>query len=570
MSELGFGRRKPMIAKMSREAMPLRAEPDRALMARTLAYLFAAGTGIALLSLLLPVGVAEAGEGDFLARMAAVGALATAALVIVLVRGATVIRAWAYHLILAVGTTLISVAVFTSGDAASIHVMFYVLVAFYAAYFFSPGQAGVQVAFVGIAYGSVLLALNDDGETARWLTTVGTLAVATILIGTLKARLERLIERLADAARTDVLTGLLNRRGFEETIELELERARRSGRPLSLIVGDLDRFKELNDRHGHRAGDGALERLAAVLRAEKRRIDTAARVGGEEFAILVPESTEHDAYILAERLRRAVRDARDPDVPHTTISFGIATYPVHGFNAETVFQAADGALYAAKELGRDRTVIHNPEIAAALASTAARREASREGYLATILALAEALDVRDTGTARHSETVARYSELIARELQLPDEVVERVRIGGILHDVGKIGVPDSVLNKPGPLDAADWDEMRTHPLIAARILDSATVEDIRAWVLCHHERPDGTGYPHGLVGEEIPLEARILAVADAYEAMTADRVYRDALSPERARAELVEGSGTQFDAQVVDALLAVIDRKGAGDAAHAA
>jgi putative nucleotidyltransferase with HDIG domain len=247
-----------------------------------------------------------------------------------------------------------------------------------------------------------------------------------------------------------------------------------------------------------------------------------------------------------------------------TISFGIASFPVHGSDPGLLYQSADGALYAAKELGRDRTVIHNPEVAAALASAHARKEAQREGYLSTILALAEALDVRHSGTAKHSQTVAQYAELIARELDLPKDVVERVRIGGVLHDVGKIGIPDSVLNKPGPLNEDEWVDMREHPLIAARILDSATVEDIRSWVLSHHERHDGQGYPNGLAGEDIPLEARILAVSDAYEAMTSDRAYRPALTPEDARAELVRGAGSQWDPRVVDAMLLVLDRTGTG------
>jgi putative nucleotidyltransferase with HDIG domain len=291
-------------------------------------------------------------------------------------------------------------------------------------------------------------------------------------------------------------------------------------------------------------------------------MDHVARIGGEEFALVVPESSEHEAYVLGERLRRAVREEFQGSDRQVTMSLGVASFPAHGGSTEALFQASDGALYAAKELGRDRCVIHNSEIAAALASAAARKEAQREGYLATILALAEALDVRDSGTAQHSQTVARYSELLARELELEEELVERVRLGGMLHDVGKIGVPDSVLNKPGPLDESEWREMRAHPLIAARILDSATVEDIRSWVLSHHERHDGTGYPQGLEGDDIPLEARILAVADAYEAMTSDRVYRPALAPDEARAELVGGAGSQFDPLVVQAMLRVLDRVG--------
>ena len=531
-------------------------------MARSLAYLFAAAAALALVSLELPHG---GGERPFevAAPFALASAVATVAVIGLLLGGSRVLRVWTFHLILASKTALISTAIYFSGGTSSTYVMFYVLVALYASYFFTRGQAAAQVAFVGLAYAGVLLAHNaGDAVFARWLTTIGTLLVAGSLIRTLKERVERLISRLQDAARTDVLTGLLNRRGFQEQFDNELERSRRNGRPMSLIVGDIDSFKALNDRYGHKAGDRALEKVSTVLLSAKRQIDIAARIGGEEFAVILPETEDHGAYVLAERLRRSVAQAFSAEEPKVTISFGIASFPKIGATTESLLHAGDQALYAAKELGRDRTVIHNPEIASALAGAVSRREAQREGYLATLLALAEALDVRDSGTSRHSKTVAHFAELTARELDLPDDVVDRVRIGGMLHDVGKIGVPDSVLRKAGPLSADEWAEMRKHPEIAARILDSATIEDIREWVLAHHERPDGLGYPLGLAGEQIPLQAKILAVADAYEAMTSDRVYRAALTPAEARDELRRAAGTQFDQVVVEAFLHALDRVG--------
>ncbi len=237
-------------------------------------------------------------------------------------------------------------------------------------------------------------------------------------------------------------------------------------------------------------------------------------------------------------------------------------YPKHGHSADALLLAGDQALYAAKELGRDRTVIHNPEVAEVIAGVAERARDYGDGFLATVMALAEALELRADGGVSSSRVVSRYAELVARELQLSEEVVERVRIGGLLHDVGKIGVPENVLNKPEPLDDGDWQEIRRHPLIAARILDSSAVADIRDWIVSHHERPDGQGYPHGLTGEEIPLEARILGVADAYEAMTSERIYRTALTPAEARAELMRGVGSQFDERVVKAFVRVLDRLG--------
>jgi putative nucleotidyltransferase with HDIG domain len=190
-----------------------------------------------------------------------------------------------------------------------------------------------------------------------------------------------------------------------------------------------------------------------------------------------------------------------------------------------------------------------------------RRQEGSDGNLAAVLALTDVLDIRDAGTATHSQTVGRYAESIARELGFSPELVERVRLAGILHDVGKIAVPDAVLRKPGPLTDEEFDQMRPHPEVGAVIVDGADLKDVASWVMAHHERPDGRGYPHGLKGDEIPLEARILAVADAYEAMTVDRVYRKALGADEARMELIRCAGSQFDARVVEAFLIVLARE---------
>jgi putative nucleotidyltransferase with HDIG domain len=246
-----------------------------------------------------------------------------------------------------------------------------------------------------------------------------------------------------------------------------------------------------------------------------------------------------------------------------TISLGVATFPRHGSTTESLIYGADEALYAAKKLGRDRTVVYNPEIAETLLAATGHAAPRSERHSATVLALAEVIDIRDQGTAAHSETVGRLAGAIAREMELSPDVVERVRFGGIVHDVGKIGISDSVLRKPGWLSDEDWDEMRRHPEIGARILRGANLDDIGDWVLAHHERPDGQGYPHGLAGHAIPLEARILAVADAYEAMTSDRVYRPAMTPPAAREELLRCAGTQFDQRVVEAFMGILDRESA-------
>jgi diguanylate cyclase (GGDEF)-like protein/putative nucleotidyltransferase with HDIG domain len=371
-----------------------------------------------------------------------------------------------------------------------------------------------------------------------------------------RRRIKSLRARIADANRTDPLTGLLNRRAFEETLELELERATRADRPMSVIVGDIDGFRAINEQHGHAAGDTTLQAVAQNALKWKRRIDQAARIGGEEFALVLPETDERGAFIVAERLRRAMHRSFVDSSVGVSFSFGVATAPAHGADGVALLTAADSATAAAKDLGGDRTVIYSDEVARTLAQMG---HASGELQLATVIALAEALDIRDTGTGQHSHTVGRYSELMARELGFEEERVERIRLAGVLHDIGKIGISDRVLSKPGPLDAEEWQEMYTHPEIGARLLSRPEFDDLRAWILAHHERPDGLGYPQALSADKIPLEARILAVADAYEAMTADRVYRPALGEEAARAELEAGAGSQFDAQVVEAFLRALD-----------
>ena len=376
-----------------------------------------------------------------------------------------------------------------------------------------------------------------------------------------RRQIATLTARLSDATRIDPLTGLLNRRAFEELFDSELERCRRTGRGLSVIVGDLDGLSEVNKRRGHRGGDAVLQLVARDMEKWKRRIDSAGRIGGEEFALLLPETDEGGAFLVAERLRRAAhRTFADQPMP-VTISFGVASHPEHGDERDLLLAAALRANDAAKELGRDRSVIYSAEVARMLAATPGADGA--ELQLATVVGLAEALDIRDTGSTGHSQTVGRYAQITATELGLTPERIERVRIAGLLHDVGKIGVSDRVITKPGPLDADEWQQMRTHPEIAARLLAHPEFDDLRAWILAHHERPDGRGYPAGLAAADIPLEAQILAVADAYEAMTADRAYRAALGAEAARAELEAGAGSQFDAAVVRAFLAALARDSA-------
>jgi diguanylate cyclase (GGDEF)-like protein/putative nucleotidyltransferase with HDIG domain len=365
--------------------------------------------------------------------------------------------------------------------------------------------------------------------------------------------------RLTEASRVDALTGLLNRRAFEEMLDFELDRSRRTGRPVSLIIGEIDGLGRLNAERGHAAGDSALQQLANDMAKWKRRIDSAGRLGGEKFGVILPETDEEGAFLVAERLRRASRRTFAADALPLTVSFGVAGYPEHGEQFGVLMGAAVRAVHAAHELGRDRSVIYCPDLERMLAE--ARDPSAAEPRIADLIGLAEELDVRDSGVGGHSHAVGDYAELIARELGFSAEHVERIRLAGVLHDIGKTGVSDRLMSKPGPLDPDEWRSIRTHPEIGARLLAHPELEDLGAWVLAHHERPDGKGYPHGLEGDDIPMEARILAVADAYEAMTSERPYRSSLADGAAANELRAGAGTQFDTQVVTVLLAALERQ---------
>jgi diguanylate cyclase (GGDEF)-like protein len=441
----------------------------------------------------------------------------------------------------------------------------YVWVALGSAYFFSTRQVVVQLTLIAGSYALVLGLTSSLVEGApRWLATMASALVAAVLVGALRSRVAEIVSRLADAARTDPLTGLQNRRGFEESFEAEVDRAAREGRELTVVLGDLDHFKSLNDRLGHPAGDAALVRVGQLLLAGMRRPDSVARTGGEEFALLLPQAGGEMAWAVAERMRTTVEEAFGGDSVPLTVSLGLASYPRDGVTADALLATADQALYAAKQLGRNRSVIYSEEIAPLVR----QRAASADVQLATLLGLAEALDLRDSGTADHCRTVGRYCGLIAGKLGLAPDRVKRIETAGILHDVGKIGLPDEILRKPGELTEEEWRPLRRHPEIGARILSDDAFADIRDWIVAHHERIDGEGYPRRLAGDEIPLEARIIAVADAYEAMIGERVYCAARSPEEARAELLRCAGTQFDPMIVAAFVAALREEAAAGPAH--
>lgn len=529
---------------------------DTSLMAKALAGLFCAGATLALLTVVLP----RSQDFDEVGMLAVVGnAYVVAALLYGL---ADRLSPRMLRPALAWGSTLITAVAYFSAESPSPLIFFYLWVFLYASYFFTRPETIAQVVYVGAVYAALLaMAPPASGTAAWWVVGMGALVVAAVLIGAMRRRTDVLIEQLYDAARTDPLTGLLNRRGFRELLDLELERARRGEGCVAVVVGDIDHFKEVNDRGGHHVGDAALQRTARILDEDKRQLDVVARVGGEEFTMILPETDAPGALAIAERLRCRFQREFAADTVPLTICFGIAAYPADGETAGALLRAGDAALYGAKAGGRNRSVIHSLALRELVTRSGVGVDIEGERYIGVVRDLAEALDLRFSGSARHSETVGRYAEMMAVELGIPQERVARVRLAGILHDIGKVAVPDAILHKPGKPTEEEWATIRRHPELGAQILEHPSLADVRRWVAAHHERPDGKGYPLGLSGTAIPVEARILAVADAYEAMTSDRSYRASIGHEAARAELQRFAGSQFDPAVVEALRTVVGRE---------
>jgi diguanylate cyclase (GGDEF)-like protein/putative nucleotidyltransferase with HDIG domain len=352
-------------------------------------------------------------------------------------------------------------------------------------------------------------------------------------------------------ALTDPLTGLGNHRHFQERLQRELAHAEETGGVVSLCLLDIDDFKQINDRHGHPAGDRVLSQVSSRL----RQGGEAFRLGGDEFALLLPAADGETAVTIAGAIVKRVREWNIGQVGTITMSAGVATFPLDGRERDSLIRLADGALYLAKEHGKNQVRLAGggPGLPEEL-----HRGTDREARFRAAAALARAVDRRDAVTGSHSERVAAVSTAIAEQLRLPRAEVDLIRLAASLHDLGKLAVPEELLQKPAELTTAEWLVVRRHPEIGHRMLESLGVAPVADWVLHHHERWDGSGYPDGLAGEDIPLGSRIILVASAFDAMMFGRLYRRPLTREEACAEIERCSGTQFDPQVVRAFFAAV------------
>lgn len=366
-----------------------------------------------------------------------------------------------------------------------------------------------------------------------------------------RRRVGELEEQLARAMGRDQLTGsLLTMQAFRTQLELDVKRAHRYRRPLGVIVIDIDGFRRVNLSHGYGAGDGVLRAVAEVITETSRANDLASRLGGDEFAMLLPETGSDGAGVLAQRMLGQLEDLPAGPVRGIGASIGIAALrPEMG--PEQLLGAARSAAERAQSEGGARAVVYAPR------NEAGADDAEISGAHGDVIAaLASALQERDQYTGDHSESVVDVAAKVGESLALDAESITRLRTASLLHDIGKVGVPDHILHKPAPLDANEWEIMRQHPIIGERILRAIPGLGAVAKIVRHeHERWDGKGYPDGISGEEIPVGARIILVCDAYHAMTSDRPYRAAMSHPDAIAEVTRNAGSQFDPNVAEALV---------------
>ncbi len=455
-----------------------------------------------------------------------------------------------------------------------------------------PGQlAGVlpesrAVLCLPISYGESLLGvLNVESRDENAFAPQDVLILNT-LADLLATALHNsfVFQKLQQQSITDGLTGIKTRRFFWEALSSEWKRASRSGRPFSVVLVDLDKFKEVNDSLGHLEGDLVLARVGRLLEQKCRQSNVVARYGGDEFIILMPETGIEHAQVLAERLRLWV--ATDPmlEEHHITGSFGVASFPVHGFSMEDLIRVADAGMYVSKHAGGNQVSTsdafgevsamqrqlvsgyiegflhreHNgPEHLEELLSTLRKLcgpedDAGHRAMREAVEALSRAAELREHNASGHGEQCGHYAGIIARGLNLSAQEVEDIIFAGRVHDVGKLFIPDRVLNKPGALSDDEFAVIKTHAQVGAEVARAIPeIEHVAQAIEFHHEAFDGSGYPRGLKGESIPLYGRIVAVADAYVNMISDRSFAPPKTDEQAMGELGKQSGTRFDGMIV-------------------
>jgi diguanylate cyclase (GGDEF)-like protein len=432
---------------------------------------------------------------------------------------------------------------------------------------FWTGERHMEQGFRSIVY--LPLTITDH--------SIGSLILASRKPNAYSRRQIRLLERVAlqiatpienaqlyaqveQKSRIDELTGLFNRRHFEERLKEEISRHSRYGDVFSIFMLDLDNFKNYNDLYGHPAGDILLNQIGKIIKGSLRNIDKAFRYGGDEFVVILPQTNKDDAYVVAERVRAQLAGEMEKKAINVTCSIGLASYPADGVMTSELVDVADTALYYAKRTGGNRIYLSSKILPKPLADGGITGIDTRRDSLSAVYALVSAVEAKDPYAYGHSKKVNTHAVALAERIGLSPDEVFKVSTAALLHDIGIIGIPDRVLNKKGELNEGDWEAIKAHPRLGAIIIGNIpSLIPCVSSILHHHERWDGGGYPEGLKGEEIPLEARILAIADSFAAMTSVRPYRPALSHDEILKELRQGTGTQFDPKLVEVFISIIE-----------
>jgi diguanylate cyclase (GGDEF)-like protein len=421
-----------------------------------------------------------------------------------------------------------------------------------------PGGVAVPIRVRRELWGSLLVVARADALIP--LDLEERLGVFADLVGLAIANTDT-SAHLLSLATSDPLTGLLNHRAFQERVESEVGRAQRYGRPLALVLLDLDYFKSINDAYGHQAGDAALMHAARLLEAGARAGDVLGRIGGDEFALLLPETSAEQALPIAERWAAEFRTAPVGVASHLTMSAGVCDL-THANGSRELMRLADGALYWAKSQGRDTVVVYSPDIVHEFSTSDRGDRMERMQALIAIRSLARVIDAKDTPNEDHSERVAAFVRRLAEAAGWPPVRVVQLAEAARIHDIGKICVPEDVLRKPAALSPAEYDLVKAHVALGTQMAGDALNDEQVLWIEQHHERFDGRGYPNGLAGEQISEGATLLALADSWDVMTTERSYSPPKSEQEALAECLSLAGRQFSPAACKALEDIFERPG--------